>query len=151
MGGVTKDGLPADVFMTGEARWLALQIGNEAEQPGVTLVAVPYAMKAADAQTLGGLPASAFVLAAPEVGEVVPEVVSYEANSKDAQGVDYSRLTALLIEAVKQQQTQIAVQQRLIHKLSHKVGVLESSLHGNRAQARSVLVSQAKTGSAAGQ
>jgi hypothetical protein len=63
LGAVSKDGLPADVFMTGEARWLAVQIGNEAEQPRVTLVAVPYAMKAADAQTLGGLPASAFMLA----------------------------------------------------------------------------------------
>src|SRR6516162_9189527 len=65
LGAVSKDGLPPDVFMTGEARWLAVQIGNEAEQARVTLVAVPYAMKAADAQTLGGLPASAFVLAAP--------------------------------------------------------------------------------------
>jgi hypothetical protein len=44
---------------------------------------------------------------AEEVGEVVPEVVSYEENGKDARGVDYSRLTALLIEAVKQQQREI--------------------------------------------
>ena len=44
---------------------------------------------------------------AEEVGEVVPELVSYEANGKDARGVDYSRLTALLIEAVKQQQQEI--------------------------------------------
>src|SRR6516162_10063947 len=65
LGAVSKDGLPPNVFMTGEARWLAVQIGNEAEQARVALVAVPYAMKAADAQTLGGLPASAFVLATP--------------------------------------------------------------------------------------
>ena len=45
---------------------------------------------------------------AEEVGEVVPEVVSYEENGKDARGVDYSRLTALLIEAVKQQQREIS-------------------------------------------
>jgi hypothetical protein len=44
---------------------------------------------------------------AEEVGQVVPEVVSYEQNGKDATGVDYSRLTALLIEAVKQQQREI--------------------------------------------
>ncbi len=44
---------------------------------------------------------------AEEVGQVVPEVVSYEKNGKDATGVDYSRLTALLIEAVKQQQREI--------------------------------------------
>jgi trimeric autotransporter adhesin len=44
---------------------------------------------------------------AEEVGAVVPEVVSYEENGTDARGVDYSRLTALLIEAVKQQQREI--------------------------------------------
>jgi len=44
---------------------------------------------------------------AEEVGKVVPEVVTYEDNGKDARGVDYSRLTALLIEAVKQQQKEI--------------------------------------------
>jgi hypothetical protein len=44
---------------------------------------------------------------AEEVGEVVPEVVSYDKNGKDAQGVDYSRLTALLIEATKEQQQEI--------------------------------------------
>jgi hypothetical protein len=44
---------------------------------------------------------------AEEVGAVVPEVVSYDENGKDARGVDYSRLTALLIEAVKQQQREI--------------------------------------------
>jgi hypothetical protein len=53
---------------------------------------------------------------AEEVGQVVPEVVSYEKNGKDARGVDYSRLTALLIEAVKQQQKQITQQQNLIRK-----------------------------------
>ena len=71
LGSASKDGLPPDVFMTGEARWLAVQIGNQAEQARVALVAVPYAMKAADAQTLGGLPASAFMLATPS-GSSVP-------------------------------------------------------------------------------
>jgi hypothetical protein len=61
--GVTKPhGLPADVFATGEARWLAVQVAGEEEQPRVLLVAVPYALKAADAETIGGLPPSAFVL-----------------------------------------------------------------------------------------
>jgi hypothetical protein len=45
---------------------------------------------------------------AEDVGKVVPEVVSYEDNGKDAQGIDYARLTALLIEAVKQQQREIS-------------------------------------------
>jgi len=44
---------------------------------------------------------------AEEVGAVVPEVVTFEENGKDARGVDYSRLTAPLIEATKQQQREI--------------------------------------------
>ena len=44
---------------------------------------------------------------AEEVGAVVPEVVTYEKNGVDARSVDYTRLTALLIEAVKQQQREI--------------------------------------------
>jgi len=59
------EGLPADVFANGEARWLAVQVVGEAEQPRVLLVAVPYALKAKDAETIGGLPPSAFLLAAP--------------------------------------------------------------------------------------
>jgi hypothetical protein len=46
-------------------------------------------------------------LIAEEVGEVVPEVVGYEENGKDARSLDYARLTALLIEAVKEQRSQI--------------------------------------------
>ena len=72
---------------------------------------------------------------AEEVGEVVPEVVSYEENGKDALGVDYSRLTALLIEATKEQQQQIKTQQLQIKtqqlqiaRLNGKVGVLEATL-----------------------
>ena len=38
---------------------------------------------------------------AEEVGEVIPEVVSYEENGRDAIGVDYGRITPLLVEAIK--------------------------------------------------
>lgn len=65
LGVASAKGLPSDLFVNGEARWLGVQIGNDEEQPRTLLVAVPYAMKAVDAQTLSGLPASAFVLAAP--------------------------------------------------------------------------------------
>ena len=65
---------------------------------------------------------------AEEVGAVVPEVVSYEDNGKDARGVDYSRLTALLIEAVKQQQQQIKTQQQQITRLNRKVDILQTRL-----------------------
>jgi hypothetical protein len=46
-------------------------------------------------------------LIAEEVGKVIPEVVTYEPNGKDATSIDYSRLVAVLIEAVKEQQKQI--------------------------------------------
>lgn len=46
-------------------------------------------------------------LIAEEVGEVAPELVNYEENGKDAVSLDYDKLTALLVEAVKEQQQQI--------------------------------------------
>jgi len=66
LGSTTSQGLPDDVFASGEARWLGVQIQGQEEQPRVLLVAVPYAMKARDAETLGGLPPSAFLSALPQ-------------------------------------------------------------------------------------
>jgi hypothetical protein len=63
LGSMTTNGLPLELFSEGEARWLGVQIEGKSEEPRVLLVAVPYALKAADAETLGGKPASAFALA----------------------------------------------------------------------------------------
>jgi hypothetical protein len=64
--GITKpNGVPTTLFTTGEARWLGVRIAEQVEQPRVLLLSVPYALKAGDAATIGGLPPSAFVLAAP--------------------------------------------------------------------------------------
>jgi hypothetical protein len=38
---------------------------------------------------------------AEEVGEVLPEIVTYEENGVDSTGLDYGRVTPLLVEAVK--------------------------------------------------
>ena len=79
---------------------------------------------------------------AEEVGAVVPELVSYEENGKDARGVDYGRLTALLIEATKEQQVliqkqqvqikaqqkQILVQQKQMTRLASQVIAIRTSL-----------------------
>ena len=65
LGATLTNGIPMDLFATGEARWLEVQVAGEAPQPRVLLVSVPYALKAADAATLGGLPPSAFALARP--------------------------------------------------------------------------------------
>ena len=62
--GITRPtGVPAALFAAGEARWMGVQIGEQPEQPRVLLLSVPYALKAADAQTLGGLPPAAFLRA----------------------------------------------------------------------------------------
>jgi Chaperone of endosialidase len=44
---------------------------------------------------------------AEEIDKIVPEVVSHDSETNEVQGVDYSRLAALLIEAVKAQQGEI--------------------------------------------
>jgi hypothetical protein len=68
LGSTSSTGLPTDIFVAGEAHWLGVQAQGQEEQPRVLLVSAPYALKAGDAQTLGGLPASAFVLAAAPSG-----------------------------------------------------------------------------------
>jgi len=65
LGSTTAEGLPSDVFSSGDARWLGVQPANQPAQARVMLLSVPYALKAGDAQTLGGLPASAFMLSVP--------------------------------------------------------------------------------------
>jgi hypothetical protein len=65
LGSTKPDGLPADLFSSNEARWLGVQPEGQAEKVRVLFVSVPYALKAADAETIGGLPPSAFVLASP--------------------------------------------------------------------------------------
>ena len=77
LGATMPNGIPADLFSAGGARWLEVQVAGEAPQPRVLLVSVPYALKAADAATLGGLPPSAFALARPAseaVGAVSPAI-----------------------------------------------------------------------------
>lgn len=44
---------------------------------------------------------------AEEVGKVLPEIVVYEENGIDANGMDYSKLTPLLIEAIKALQKRV--------------------------------------------
>ena len=87
LGSTTNRGLPADAFEAGEARWIAVQISGQAEQPRVQLVSVPYALKAADAQTLGGLPASAFLLASPQTNAGGTTAAASQPSSASATAV----------------------------------------------------------------
>jgi hypothetical protein len=65
---------------------------------------------------------------AEEVGAVVLEVVTWDQNGIDARSVDYSRLTALLIEATKEQQALIEQQQEQIAQLMSQVKTIQGSL-----------------------
>ena len=66
LGATQPDGVPLEVFASGEARWLGMiwGRGGEREARRSRLTFVPYAVRASDADTLGGKPASAYALAA---------------------------------------------------------------------------------------
>ncbi len=82
---------------------------------------------------------------AEEVGQVVPEVVSYEKNGQDATGVDYSRLTALLIEAVKQQQREVRHQQAVLRAQAAAIRDLKSELRATRQSLQKIKAQMSST------
>jgi hypothetical protein len=59
---------------------------------------------------------------AEEVGEVLPEIVEYEENGVDAIGMDYSKVTPLLVEAVKELKGEN-------DRLKERVKALERTIH----------------------
>jgi hypothetical protein len=61
LGANHAQGVPAELFADGTARWLGVQAAGQAEQPRILLAAVPYAMKAMNTDALGGLPAASYV------------------------------------------------------------------------------------------
>lgn len=89
LGATGNDGIPVDLFTSGEPRWLEVQalLPGEEVQPRVLLVSVPYALAAADAQTLGGLPASAFAKVAPNATFLNAQTSDAAAGNAAALGV----------------------------------------------------------------
>jgi hypothetical protein len=78
--------LPLDIFRTEQARWLEVTIDGR-NLPRTMLVAVPYALRAMDAETLGGHAASDYLLApAPGTGGSGVSAGS-QVSSATAQGV----------------------------------------------------------------
>ena len=67
-------------------------------------------------------------LIAEEVGEVVPEVIAYEENGRDAKSVDYARLVPLLVESIKEQQQVIRKQDAALAELSARMARIEAEL-----------------------
>jgi trimeric autotransporter adhesin len=68
LGSTKPDGLEMELFISEQAQWLGIQPEGQEEKARVLLVSVPYALKAGDAETLGGRPASAFMPANPVTG-----------------------------------------------------------------------------------
>ncbi len=92
--GLTQaNGLPVSLFSNGQAQWLGVKIENHAEQPRVYLVSVPYAMKAGDAATVGGLPPSAFVMATPGASGTSSASVGGNADSTSPASATSSDVT----------------------------------------------------------
>jgi hypothetical protein len=103
LGAATANGVPAELFGAGQSRWLGVTISRQQEMPRILLASVPYALKAADAETLGGLPASAYVttqsLTAMTAKPVTP--TSLSATSNNATNIAAPRVvTEAIVPAV---------------------------------------------------
>jgi hypothetical protein len=67
LGATQRDGIPQNIFSSSDAQWLTVSFARDGSVEGARtrLTSVPIALRAADAETLGGLPASAYQLAIP--------------------------------------------------------------------------------------
>jgi hypothetical protein len=87
LGSTITEGLPAALFTSEQAHWVGVQVQGQPAQPRVLLVSVPYALKASDADTLGGRPASAYLVA----GSLLPSVGAGEAATPATSGTVAAR------------------------------------------------------------
>jgi len=80
-GATSQEGLPREFFAANTAQWIGLAVVGEPELPRTRLLSVPYAMTAANADSLGGTPAAEYVMS-----ENLAERVKKVLNGTD--GVD---------------------------------------------------------------
>ena len=84
---------------------------------------------------------------AEEVGQVLPSIVGYEENGVDAVGLDYSKMTPLLVEATKamriEYQERFEEQQNEVDRLKEQVSELYALKH-EMAELRKILSVQLK-------
>ena len=74
LGSTQTDGVPSELFRADEARWLGVQVEGQPQQSRILFVSVPYALKAVEAEKLGGKSASDFVLS-ESLGKKVRHVI----------------------------------------------------------------------------
>lgn len=107
LGAKSEEGLPISAFVSGEARWLGIEPQGQPELPRVLFASVPYAMKAADADTLGGRPLSAFVLVQPGVSASPTKAAGDPVISPDAISGTNGRIAKFLSDGVSLGDSQI--------------------------------------------
>ena len=128
-GSTTYTGVLLDVYgdisynglsRTSSARWKThIAPLEEALDKVMRLRGVTFDWKATGRHDVG--------VVAEEVARVLPEAVVYEADGREARGVDYDKLTAVLVEAVKAQQQQLQAQQRRIEALERVLATRKAS------------------------
>jgi|LUML01.1.fsa_nt_gb hypothetical protein len=64
---------------------------------------------------------------AEEVGKIIPEVVNFDQNGQDAMSMDYTRITAILVEGMKEQQVQLDQQKKYILQLQKIIEELKNN------------------------
>jgi hypothetical protein len=78
--------LPQEVFRAEQARWVGTSVQGR-EMPRAALVSVPYALKAADADTLGGKAASSFITTGKDGKLQRADGTLFESPAVDGTGV----------------------------------------------------------------
>ncbi len=78
--------LPQHLFSTEQARWIGTSVDGR-ELARTALVAVPYALKAADADSLGGTPLSSFVLTSPDGRLQRADGATFDSPAVDGTGI----------------------------------------------------------------
>ena len=86
LGSATADGIPLALFSSAEVHWISTQVSGRPESAPVMLLSVPYALKSADAETLDGLPASAFVQTSSVAVALGSTAVNATTNSSHSAG-----------------------------------------------------------------
>jgi len=87
LGATSSQGLPADLFQDGAARWLAVTTNSSNSNSNVSrqlLVSVPYALKAEDTEKLNGHFGNEFVLSA-ELDAAVSAAIANAAGAQQGQ------------------------------------------------------------------
>ena len=74
VGASQVEGIPAGVFGSTEGRWIGIASQGQEEQPRFLVAAVPYALRAREAETIGGRPLSDFI-AVSDLEKRVKELV----------------------------------------------------------------------------